>query len=1432
MKLLEKVIVQAAGLLLFVLIVPAIVFADTVTTIEPDGVDVGFTAYQIFQNSKLGGGPVDGPNDIEHLFETNVSGLGPVFQFHANKYGDYDGGNLDRQRVELKAYNSSNADVKGFENEILTYHWQFRVMPNFQMPPAGAFNHIFQLKAQGGDDGAPILTFTVADDKLYFRHSPIGPTMDEVEVLTSTAWSNVSNTWVDATVTVENAEDGLVAMTLKDLSNGQTLMSYSGNKDNWRDNADINRPKWGIYRKIFSGMNDADIQFAKFEITKHSDTSGLVHPVNLSVDNHIEAEHYFGKQGLSFRQTRDTSRFNDAIMGIPDAWNVSQENNALTYKLNASNSSGSAYIHLLGKAPDLEASQLKIVAGETSIDANVEVGSWGWTTVEIPLTNGEQSISIQALAAGAQLDKFVLNQSATAPASATLLKLNQITLDGQPLPGFSPSVFDYKVNLPPGVSEAPAVHGEASSELVVAVGEEVADANNNPAGTVAITVADPDDSSLTATYSITFNYMRYVSPPPQMVAYPVIRAEGPSVPTRVYDGDITSMWDNKPVGGDDNNANDKYTDIILDLGEVQPLKHAFIGFGSGNNRVSFKFDLLVSTDGEAYTSVFEDIAQWSNGNASDLQQFTFEEVPARYVKFRGFAGKKNNGAGSLEKYNKIREIIFAGDSKLTYDSELYEMDLTTNNSHPISLALTHADGSTLDVTSLAVYQSMDETVARVDENGVITAIANGSTVIEATYGYHKKPINVIVGDAVIIEPPSWPSGSKTQAVEIYKDGVFLTWTAAASHSGIDKYIIYNADSGNILAEAGNVLNTTISGLREATQYNIVIQAVDVGGTASELEQGPKVMFTTRGEAPQPGEPDPEGTIIFEAEDLAEAGQYVLNPSDLPTKSNSEAGASAGGNFQIDFSEETGQSVAFTVHISTAGTYEVHYGYKKKTSRGIFQLSINDEPLGEAVDHYGPDGYGSNNSGSYTFGAEGDYIFKFEIIGKNVDSSGLGFVFDYMKLIPDTSEEPGSENPGSEGPGDNGSGPYTGPAMPSPSNDYEIMTGKDGSAVIKPEVKKNQSTATASVSSAMLNEAAELATADAKGIKTIVLELPLADGVNEYAVELPAQSLMSNGNEYKLMLKTPAGSIQLPNHMLGTAGLAAADIVTVKIAIADKSSIDASLLDQIGDRPVIDIAIVAGGKTINWSNPDAPVTVIIDYEPTVEELQNHEHIVVWYLDGKGKAIAVPSGKYNPDTGKVAFVTTHVSQYAISYVHKTFADIGSFPWAQKQIEVLASKGVINGVTESSYSPSAYITRADFITLLVRGLGLSATVQSNFEDIQRSAYYYEPIGIAKRLGIANGTGNNRFNPNEPITREDMMVLIARALEIADHISSEEHSDVLSGYSDASQMADYAREGIAALIQSGIVQGNQGRINPKDNATRAETAVMIYRIYNTERG
>jgi hypothetical protein len=72
---------------------------------------------------------------------------------------------------------------------------------------------------------------------------------------------------VAATVTVENTDSGSINMTLKKLD-GTTLMSYSGTKDNWRDSATINRPKWGIYRKIYSGMPEAKIQIALIQITK------------------------------------------------------------------------------------------------------------------------------------------------------------------------------------------------------------------------------------------------------------------------------------------------------------------------------------------------------------------------------------------------------------------------------------------------------------------------------------------------------------------------------------------------------------------------------------------------------------------------------------------------------------------------------------------------------------------------------------------------------------------------------------------------------------------------------------------------------------------------------------------------------------------------------------------------------------------------------------------------------------------------------------------------------------------------------------------------------------------------------------------------------------------------------------------------------------
>jgi hypothetical protein len=250
--------------------VASTVYAATVT-INSDGANTGLTPLQIFQQY-LGSDPVDGPTDSYHISETTSSYIAGnnVFQFKVGDASDtaaLDGSNTDRQRVEVKAYKGSPSNATASKDQTTTYKWKFRPMSPYPQSPSGNFHHIFQVKAVDGDDGYPILTFSVDGGNLKFKHSPIGADASQVQTLAQTAFSNIDGQWVEATVTMKHSDSGTINMTLKKLD-GTTLMSYSGTKDNWRSGATINRPKWGIYRKLFTGIQEAKIQFADFQITE------------------------------------------------------------------------------------------------------------------------------------------------------------------------------------------------------------------------------------------------------------------------------------------------------------------------------------------------------------------------------------------------------------------------------------------------------------------------------------------------------------------------------------------------------------------------------------------------------------------------------------------------------------------------------------------------------------------------------------------------------------------------------------------------------------------------------------------------------------------------------------------------------------------------------------------------------------------------------------------------------------------------------------------------------------------------------------------------------------------------------------------------------------------------------------------------------------
>ncbi|MBR5272231.1 MAG: S-layer homology domain-containing protein, partial [Clostridia bacterium] len=125
-------------------------------------------------------------------------------------------------------------------------------------------------------------------------------------------------------------------------------------------------------------------------------------------------------------------------------------------------------------------------------------------------------------------------------------------------------------------------------------------------------------------------------------------------------------------------------------------------------------------------------------------------------------------------------------------------------------------------------------------------------------------------------------------------------------------------------------------------------------------------------------------------------------------------------------------------------------------------------------------------------------------------------------------------------------------------------------------------------------------------------------------------------------------------------------------------------------------------------------------------------------------------------------TEPEQPTVDDTAKKFVDLGNHKWAEEAIYRLVAAGVVNGTSDTTYSPGANITRADFTTLIVRAFKFEADI-ATFADVDSSKYYAAPIGIAKTLGIVNGVTETNFAPNAQITRQDMMVIIYRALNAA---------------------------------------------------------------------
>ncbi|MBP1988586.1 S-layer homology domain-containing protein [Paenibacillus eucommiae] len=198
-----------------------------------------------------------------------------------------------------------------------------------------------------------------------------------------------------------------------------------------------------------------------------------------------------------------------------------------------------------------------------------------------------------------------------------------------------------------------------------------------------------------------------------------------------------------------------------------------------------------------------------------------------------------------------------------------------------------------------------------------------------------------------------------------------------------------------------------------------------------------------------------------------------------------------------------------------------------------------------------------------------------------------------------------------------------------------------------------------------------------------------------------------------------------------------------------------------------------------------------------------------------------------------------RYALLEYDKTFLDIPAGFWAAKVIKVLSAHHLIEGVDDEHFAPQRPITRAEFTALLVRILGVNEQADVPFSDVQPGDWYAAAIASAVKAGLVNGVSGNRFAPNEPVSREQMAVLLLRAYEwkTGKKLSNEVKvtgitSVITSGagfkeFVDQADASEWARPFIQAAAENGIVQGKlNSRFAPKDATSRAEIAQAVYNL------
>lgn len=775
------------------------------------------------------------------------------------------------------------------------------------------------------------------------------------------------------------------------------------------------------------------------------------------------------------------------------------------------------------------------------------------------------------------------------------------------------------------------------------------------------------------------------------------------------------------------------------------------------------------------------------------------------------------------------------------------LELTAGEADALLMAtIEPANATDTDV----IWSSSDETIATV-VNGVVTPVGEGTAIITVTTKDGSFTASTTVNVAAATPPTVIVTGvildQPTLNLTVGEEEETLQATVAPADA-TNKGVIWSSSDETVAkvvygvvtpvgvgtatitvtTKDGSYSASTTVHVKAATSPTVIVTGVTLDQTALNLTVGEDGEMLTATVAPADATikdliwnssdetvakvvngavtPVGEGTAIITV--TTKDGSYKASTT-VTVKAPAKPITAPGIPTSVTAIAENGQAIiTFTPPVNDGGS-EIT-GYIVTAHPGGLTVTGNGSPLTIS---------GLTNGTSYTFTVQA--INKAGISESSAESNTV------IPSAPSSVDVPSQPTP---------------IATPAPvANDASILiNGKAETVGTATNGKRNDQTLTTiSLDQKKLED--KLA-AEGKGA---VVSISASSQSDVTVGELNGQMVKNmQGNQAVLEIRTGNATFTLPAGQLDIEALSAQfgksvalQDIKIQIEISTPTAAEVKAIEaaaQKGSFSLISAPVnftargIYGDKSIELSQFNTYVKRTIAIP---EGMDPNKITTGVYIDADGSVHHVPTkvvvieGKYFATINSLTGGT-----YSVIWHPLEFSDVANH-WAKDAVNDMGSRLVIEGTGNGQFTPDQAITRAEFAAIVVRGLGLGLSQAATpFSDVKTTDWYNSAINTAYAYQLINGFEDGMFRPDDQITREQAMLIIAKAMKITAlnaKLSNQSAEGFLTPYTDAGKASDWALSAITDCLQAGVIMGRSSNVlAPKDDMTRAEVAAIVKRL------